>query len=74
MSQRGSRMRRLRFTGLYAAMAAGAAIIVSPLLALSWFATEGGAEALGTGTVSAWTEPARDLAGALLAWAGPDRV
>jgi hypothetical protein len=66
--------RATRITGLYAAIAAGAATLLSPLFALSYFATDDGAEELETGTVVAWAEPARDLAGALLTWASPDRV
>lgn len=66
--------RATRLTGLYALIAAGAAVLFSPLLALSYFATDGGAEELETGTVSAWADPARDLVGGLLTWAGPERV
>ena len=66
--------RATRLTGLYAAIAATAAVVLSPLLALSYFATDDGAEALTTGTVSAWAHPARDLAASLLTWASPDRV
>lgn len=63
-----------RITGLYAAIAAGAAIIVSPLLALSYFATEDGASELEVGSVSAWAEPARDLVDGLVTFASPDNV
>jgi hypothetical protein len=66
--------RATRLTGLYGLIAAGAAVLLSPLLALSYFATDGGAEELETGTVSAWADPARDLVGGLLTWAGPERV
>jgi len=66
--------RATRLAGLYAVAAAGVAVIVSPLLALSYFATRSGASELEIGTVSAWADPARDLAGGLLTWASPDRV
>ncbi len=69
MSDRASRL-----TGLYATIAAAAALLLSPLLALSYFATGEGAEELELGTVSAWSDPAGDLAGGLLTWASPDRV
>lgn len=60
--------------GLYAVVAAAVAVVLSPLLALSYFATSEGVEELETGTVSAWAEPGSDVAGGLLAWASPDRV
>lgn len=66
--------RARRWIGLYAAAAALIAVLLSPLLALSYFATEGGRAELETGTVAAWAEPGRDLAGGLLTWASPDRV
>jgi hypothetical protein len=66
--------RTTRAAGLYAAVAAAAAVLLSPLLALSYFATSEGADELGTGTVSAWADPARDLVGSLLTWASADRV
>jgi hypothetical protein len=69
MSARGT-----RWIGLYAAAAAAAAVVLSPLLALSYFATDGGAEELQNPTVSAWADPARDLVGGLLIWAPPERV
>ena len=67
-------MSATRLTGLYAMFAAAASLLFAPLLALSYFATEDGAEDLEIGTVSAWADPARDLAGGLLTWASPDRV
>lgn len=67
-------MSATRLTGLYAVLAAAAAVFFSPLLALSYFATGDGAQELGTGTVSAWADPARDIAGGLLTWASADRV
>lgn len=67
-------MSATRLTGLYAMFAAAASLLFAPLLALSYFATEDGAEDLEIGTVSAWADPACDLAGGLLTWASPDRV
>jgi hypothetical protein len=46
--------RRLRLAGLYAVVAAVASFVLTPLLALSYFATEDGADELKTGTVEAW--------------------
>jgi hypothetical protein len=63
-----------RLTGLYAVLAAAAAVLLSPLLALSYFATADGAAELDVGSVSGWAEPARDFVGGLLTWASPDRV
>lgn len=62
------------WAGLYAAIAAVAAVVLSPLLALSYFATDDGAGELRTSTVAAWANPARDLLEGLLTWASPDRV
>ena len=62
-------MSATRLTGLYAVLAAAAAVFFSPLLALSYFATADGAQELETGTVSAWADPARDIVGGLLTWA-----
>jgi hypothetical protein len=61
-------------TGLYAVIAAVVAVILSPLLALSYFATGEGADELQNRTVAAWADPARDLVGGLLTWATPERV
>jgi hypothetical protein len=66
--------RATRLTGFYALIAAGAALLLSPLLALSYFETNEGADELETGAVSAWADPARDLVGGLLTWASPERV
>jgi hypothetical protein len=63
-----------RRVGLYAVVAAGAAAVVSPLLALAYSATGDGLDEVHKSTVSAWEVPARSLAGGLLTWAGPDRV
>lgn len=65
---------RIRFIGLYAVVAAAASLFVAPLLGLAYFATEHGREELETGSIAAWAEPARDMAGTLLTFAGPDRV
>ena len=67
-------MSATRLTGLYTVFAAGAVALLSPLLALSYFATDEGVEELQISTVSGWAEPARDLVGGLLTWASPDRV
>jgi hypothetical protein len=71
--QEGS-MPNPRFAGLYAMVAGAASLIFAPLLALSYFATDDGAGELQTSTVSAWADPARDIAGGLLTWASPERV
>lgn len=63
-----------RLVGLYAAIAAAVAVVLAPLLAMSYFATSEGAAELKSSTVSAWADPGRDLAGPLLTWASPDRV
>ena len=67
-------MSATRLNGLYAMIAAAASLLFAPLLGLAYFATEDGAEDLEAGTVSAWADPARDIAGGLLTWASPDRV
>lgn len=66
--------RSIRLAGLYAAIAAVAAVVLSPLLALSYFSIGEGADELETGTVRAWADPTRDLLGGLLTWASPERV
>lgn len=48
--------------------------MITPLLALAYFATEDGASELETSTVDAWAEPARDLADGLLTFASADTV
>lgn len=63
-----------RFAALYAVLAAVAALVFAPLLALSYFAIEDGAAELDAATVSAWAEPGRDLAGGLVTFASADRV
>lgn len=66
--------RSTRLAGLYATISGGVVVILSPLLALSYFATKDGAYELDTSTVSAWAKPARDIAGGLLTFASPERV
>ena len=66
--------RTTRLAGIYAPLAAVAATLLSPLLALAYFDTAEGAQELEAGSVSAWAEPARDLLGALVTWASPERV
>lgn len=66
--------RTTRLAGTYAALAAVAATLLSPLLALAYFDTAEGAQELEAGSVSAWAEPARDIFGALVTWASPERV
>jgi len=66
--------RATRLIGLYAAIAGLAAVLVTPLLALAYFATDDGAYELDTSTVSAWAKPGRDLAGGLLTFASTGRV
>jgi hypothetical protein len=60
--------------GLYVVLATVTVVVVAPLLAIAYFATADGAENLAVGTVAAWAEPARDLAGGLVTFASPDRV
>ncbi len=66
--------RTIRLAGLYSVVAAAASLMLAPLLALAYFATDDGASQLKIGTVSAWAVPARDLAGGLLTFASPDNV
>jgi hypothetical protein len=66
--------RATRLVGVYAMVAAAATLVISPLLALAYFATEDGASELEVGSVSAWAEPARDFAGSLLTFASADNV
>jgi hypothetical protein len=63
-----------RFAGLAAMVAGAASLIFAPLLALSYFGIDDGADELNSATVSAWADPARDIAGGLLTWASPERV
>jgi hypothetical protein len=66
--------RATRLAGLYAAIAAAASVLLSPLLALSYFEIPDGAEQLRSSTVRAWAGPARDLISGLITWAPPERV
>ncbi len=58
----------------YAVVASVVMVVVSPLAALSYFATADGAESLDVATARAWAEPARRLLEPLLSFASPDRV
>jgi hypothetical protein len=58
----------------YSLAAAVVAFVCAPLVALAWFATEGGAEMAEAASVAGWSEPARALAGPLLTFAGADAV
>ncbi len=49
-------------------------VLCSPLLAMSYFATEDGAKSYAAGSVQAWAEPARRLLEPLLTFASADRV
>ena len=66
--------RATRLVGVYTMVAAAATFVISPLLALAYFATEDGASELEVGSVSAWADPARDAAGSLLTFASADNV
>jgi hypothetical protein len=67
-------VRNSRAVTLYSVVAGICAVLFSPLLAMAYFATAEGAEELEIGTISAWAEPGRDLAGSLLTFASPDGV
>jgi hypothetical protein len=66
--------RATRLVGLYAVVAGVAAVVISPLLAMSYFGIEDGADELDSATVSAWADPGRDIADGLLTFASADRV
>jgi hypothetical protein len=66
--------RTTRLVGLYATLSSAVAVLLAPLLALSYFGIEDGASELESGSVSAWADPARDLVGGLLTWASAERV
>ena len=66
--------RATRLVGLYAVVAGVAAVVISPLLAMSYFAIEDGADELDSATVSAWADPGRDIADGLLTFASADRA
>jgi hypothetical protein len=58
----------------YAALSSVVMVLCSPLLAMSYFATEDGAESYAVGSVHAWAEPGRRLLQPLLTFASADRV
>ncbi len=58
----------------YARIASAVTVVVTPLAALSYFATKDGAEAYDIATTKAWARPARDLLDPLLSFGSPDRV
>lgn len=60
--------------GSYAVIAAVAAFVLAPLLAIAYFATAEGAQYLESGTVAAWAEPGRDLTRRLVTFADAERV
>lgn len=63
-----------RRIGLYAALAAVVAAVVSPLLALAYLSTGEGADSLESGTTSWWAKPVLRHAGSVLTWPSPDRA
>lgn len=58
----------------YARTASAVALVVTPLAALSYFATKDGAESYDSATTKAWARPARDLLQPLLSFGSTDRV
>ncbi len=58
----------------YAVLSSVVMVLCSPLLAMSYFATEDGAESYAVGSVHAWAEPGRRLLAPLLTFASADRV
>jgi hypothetical protein len=66
--------RFVRLAGLYAVAAAVASFAVTPLLAVAYFATDDGAEALETGSVSAWGRASARRLGPLLTFASDEAV
>lgn len=69
MSPRSSHL-----VGLYAFVAAVAAVVIAPLFAVSYFATAEGAQYLAEPIIAGWAEPARDVMGGLVTFASADRV
>jgi hypothetical protein len=65
--------RAARAVSVYTLLASVAAVLLSPLLALSYFAIPEHSKYL-TGSVAAWAVPARDLLEPLVTWASPERV
>lgn len=64
----------LRATSRYGVIAAAGSVVFSPLLALAYFATADGASSVEEALLSAWIQPARDLAGGLVTFAPADGV
>ena len=60
--------------GAYAALSALAVLIISPLLALAYFATSDGAYERGSSTVTMWATPTAKLAGGLLTFSSAEHV
>lgn len=58
----------------YAIVSSVLMVLFSPLLAMSYFASEDGAPSYAAGTVHAWAEPARRVFEPLLTFASADRV
>ena len=58
----------------YAVLSSVVMVLCSPMLAMSYFATEDGAESYAVGSVHAWAEPGRRLLEPLLTFASADRV
>jgi hypothetical protein len=58
----------------YSVLSSVVMVLCSPLLAMSYFATEDGAESYAVGSVHAWAEPMRRLLNPLLTFASADRV
>ena len=58
----------------YAVFSSVMMVLCSPLLAMSYFATEDGAKSYAAGSVQAWAEPGRRLLEPLLTFASADRV
>jgi hypothetical protein len=66
--------RHIRLVGLYAALAALAAAVVSPLLALAYLSTSQGGNDIDSAPVSWWASPILRHAGSLVTWHTPDRA
>jgi hypothetical protein len=58
----------------YARISSAVTVALTPLAALSYFATKDGAESYDVATTKAWAGPARDLLDPLLSFGSPDRV
>lgn len=58
----------------YTRVATVVTVMVTPLAALSYFATKDGAESYDVSTTKAWARPARDLLEPLLTFGSADRV